>query len=489
MLDFVFTVVYCALSPSITPHRSVKYFNNEKHEVDRYDKTLAGLDKASIRTQSSLSMLNFGQNAIFSVGLSAAMVMAANDILAGTMTVGDLILVNGLLFQLSIPLNFVGMVYREVRQGLIDMEAMFALLDTQPRVQELSNAPPLMLPSPMASACGEAASSASTVDGAAAAAADFVDNSRPVQIPLSQAVLLAAPAIRFQNVDFSYNKERKVLHDVTFDVKPGETVAVVGPSGCGKSTLVRLLYRFFDIDGSSPPPSQQGTAGGAQSAEFSTASGIFVHGQDIRAVSLQSLRASIGVVPQDTTLFNDTIYNNIAYGCPGAIAPKEAVLSAAKAAHIHDTIVTHFPKGYETPVGERGLKLSGGEKQRVAIARAMLKNAPILLCDEATSALDTGTEASVMGALRQLSANRTTLIIAHRLSTVKDAHKIVVLDRGSVVETGTHAELMARQGLYASMWAAQQQALSNVGPTNATTRPAAPAAADAASASPAAELR
>ncbi len=400
---------------------AVKSFCNEEAEVKRYDAALAAVDGAALRTQTSLSMLNFGQNAIFSVGLTAAMALASRDIAAGTMTLGDLILVNGLLFQLSIPLNFVGMVYRELRQGLTDMEAMFTVLGTVPRVADAPGAAPLLLP-PRAGG------------GATAAAAAAMAALSP-SLPLPPPPFDAATALRFRNVHFAYG-DRPVLRGLSFDVPAGTTVGVVGPSGCGKSTLARLLARLYDV---APLPS-----GGA----------ILVHGQDVRSVTLASLRGALCVVPQDTTLFNASVAHNIAYGAPGGAAGAAEVEAAARAAALHGAVAT-WPAGYATRVGERGLKLSGGEKQRVAVARALLRDAPILVCDEATSALDSHTEAAVLAAL--LRGGRTTLFIAHRLSTVMRADKIVVLEGGAVVEEGTHARLLEAGGLYRKLWEKQRK--------------------------------
>lgn len=441
---------------SLLNYESVKYFNNEEAEVDKYDRALAGLDKASLRTQNSLSLLNFGQNTIFSIGLTAAMIMAARDIAAGSMTVGDLILVNGLLFQLSIPLNFVGMVYREVQQGLIDMEAMFNLLDTPSKVKQHPDAKQLVVPT--------AATISGEMNLAPLAPVLAAEGGKKGQLFVPYASL---PAISFKDVQFSYNPARRVLDGVSFDVEQGQTVAVVGTSGCGKSTLIRLLFRFFDVDETQPYTPQQ-LQDKAHPA-WATQPGIYLYGQDIRYVTQDSLRRAIGIIPQDLTLFNASIHTNIAYGAPGGVASVtlEQVQQAAKFAHVHDTIMG-FSKGYNTQVGERGLKLSGGEKQRVAIARAVLKNAPILLCDEATSALDSTTEASVMSALRSLSSHRTTILVAHRLSTVQGADRIIVMDKGQVVEEGTHAQLLGLSppsqgsrkvvGLYARMWDTQRKA-------------------------------
>ncbi|KAG5183176.1 iron-sulfur clusters transporter atm1, mitochondrial precursor [Tribonema minus] len=382
------------VTDSLVNYETVKFFNNEEHEANRYDKSLEGYQHAALKTGTSLSLLNFGQNAIFSVGLTAVMALAARDIAAGTATVGDLVLVNGLLFQLSIPLNFVGSTYRELRQALLDMTAMFALSDVQPKVASGPEAPPLQL------AHADAAVPPGT--------------------------------LRFDNVHFSYPGGRPILNGLTLEVPAGKTVAVVGHSGCGKSTLIRLLYRLYDASSGS----------------------VTIDGQDVTKVQLSSLRRHIAVVPQDTVLFHDTIGYNLHYG--NLTQPWEKVVEAAEQASLTDAIA-RMPRGYDTVVGERGLMLSGGEKQRVAIARAMLKNAPVLLCDEPTSALDSRTEVAVMSKLKSLGSGRTTLIIAHRLSTVQDADEIVVLDNGQVVERGAHFALLAKPGgYYASMWHAQQ---------------------------------
>ena len=385
-------------------YEAVKTFGGEEAELARYDAALARVDAAALRTQSSLSSLNFGQNAIFSLGLTAAMALAARDIAGGAMTLGDLVLVNGLLFQLSIPLNFVGMVYRELRQGLVDMDAMFRVLATRPAVREAPGAPALAVPRAPARVA------------------------RPVAYD-------AAIAVRFDDVHFRYAPAgRPVLAGLSLAVPFGATVGVVGPSGCGKSTLGRLLYRFYDATGGR----------------------VLVHGQDVRGVALASLRAALCAVPQDTTLFNASVHDNIAYGRAGGAAPRADVEAAARAAALHAAVAA-WPAGYDTLVGERGLKLSGGEKQRVAVARAVLKDAPILLCDEATASLDTGTEADVMAALRAAAAGRTTLLIAHRLSTVMHADKIVVLAGGRTAEEGTHASLLAANGVYARLWDSQSR--------------------------------
>ncbi|WP_273410884.1 ABCB family ABC transporter ATP-binding protein/permease [Elstera cyanobacteriorum] len=370
---------------SLLNYETVKYFGNEAHEARRFDSALQAYESAAVRSQTSLSALNIGQGTIIAIGLIAVMTLTAQGVAKGTMTVGDLVLVNGFLIQLYLPLNFLGFVYRQIRQSLIDMEQMFSLLRVEREVADSPDAQPLALNG------GE---------------------------------------VRFEAVDFGYDPRRPILHGVNFTIPAGKTLAVVGSSGAGKSTLSRLLYRFYDV------------TGGA----------IRIDGQDIRQVKQGTLRAAIGIVPQDTVLFNDTIYYNILYGRPDA-TPAE-VEEAARMARIHDFILS-LPDGYQSKVGERGLKLSGGEKQRVAIARVILKRARILIFDEATSALDTKTEKQIQESLDQVSVDRTTLIIAHRLSTVVGADEILVLDKGQVAERGSHAHLLALDGRYARMWRQQ----------------------------------
>lgn len=366
---------------SLLNYETVKYCGNEEFEVERYDNTLRSLEKNAVVTQSSLSLLNFGQAFIFSAGLAGIMIMAAQGIAQGSMTVGDMVMVNGLLFQLSIPLNFIGSVYRELRQSLIDMDAMMKLNQVMPAVKDSAEA-------------------------------------RPLQI--------AEGEIKFEDVEFGYT-DHQLLHKMNFTIPAGKTVAVVGSSGCGKSTLLRLLYRFYDVSGGS----------------------VSVDGQDVRNVTLSSLRSQIGVVPQESGLFNETIYYNIAYGNP--TASHDQVMDAAKLARVHEAILA-MPKAYDTVVGERGLKLSGGEKQRISIARMILKNPKIIFCDEATSSLDSQTEAAILVNLREVTQGRTTVVIAHRLSTIVDADLILVLDKGRVLERGTHYELLKKRGKYHEMW-------------------------------------
>jgi ATP-binding cassette subfamily B protein len=372
---------------SLINYETVKYFGNESYEARRYDETLQAWEKAAIRNQTSLSILNAGQGAIIAVGVTILMLLAGYGVTSGKMTIGDLVLVNAFLIQLYMPLHFLGFVYREIRHSLADMERMFGLLDRHTEVQDKPGAPELVI---------------------------------------------RAGQVRFEHVSFAYDPNRAILHDVDFEIPAGHKVAVVGGSGAGKSTLARLLFRFYDVTGGR----------------------ILIDGQDIREVSQTSLRRAIGNVPQDTVLFNDTIYYNILYGRPDA--SREDVIAAAKAAHIH-RFVESLPDKYDTVVGERGLKLSGGEKQRVAIARTLLKNPPILVFDEATSALDSHTEKAIQAELADIATNHTTLVIAHRLSTVMDADQIIVLDHGRIVERGTHRELLTRGGHYAHLWNLQLQ--------------------------------
>ncbi len=372
---------------SLLNYETVKYFGNEGWETRRYDRSLARYEDAAIRTYYSLGILNSGQTIIFTAGLTGMMIMAANGVAAGTLTVGDFVMINALLIQLYIPLNFLGMVYREIKQGLVDIEAMFALLEQNAEIKDREEARPL------------------EVDGG---------------------------EIRFENVAFSYDPERPTLNGVDFTVPAGRMVAIVGPSGAGKSTISRLLFRFYDVTGGR----------------------ILIDGQDIRDVTQASLRSAIGIVPQDTVLFNDTIEYNIRYARPDATP--EQVREAARMAQI-ERFIEELPLRYDTMVGERGLKLSGGEKQRVAIARTILKSPPILILDEATSALDSHTEKEIQDALDSVARNRSTLVIAHRLSTIVKADTIIVLEAGRIVEQGSHTELIARAGLYASMWARQRE--------------------------------
>jgi len=372
---------------SLLNFETVKTFGNEDWEAQRYDESLTRWETAAVRNQTSLATLNAGQALIIGAGVTGLMLLAADGVVEGTLTLGDLVLVNAFLLQLYLPLNFLGFVYREIKNALADMERMFGLLRENPDVADA---------------------------------------------PGARALAISGARIEFDRVGFAYDPRRPVLQEVSFVIEPGQKVAVVGPSGSGKTTLSRLLFRFYDVGGGS----------------------IRIDGQDIRGVTQQSLRASIGVVPQDTVLFNDTIGYNIAYGAPGA--SPEAIAGAARAAHI-DGFIASLPDGYQTRVGERGLKLSGGEKQRVAIARALLKDPRIMVFDEATSALDSATEAAIQRELERVAQDRSTLVIAHRLSTIVDADEILVLDAGRVVERGTHPALLAASGVYAAMWERQQR--------------------------------
>ena len=372
---------------SLLNYETVKYFNNEAFELKRYDNTLAQWEEAAVKSQTSMALLNFGQGGIIAIGLTLMMIYAGNGVVAGTMTLGDLVLVNTLMLQLFMPLNFLGIIYRMLKYTLADMDLVLKLLD------------------------------------------------RPIEVedkPGAQPLAIAQPTVRFEQVSFAYQADRPILHDVSFEIPAGHKVAVVGPSGAGKSTLARLLFRFYDVN--------QGR--------------ILIGNQSIAEVTQESLRRAIGIVPQDTVLFNESIYYNIHYAHP--TASEEEVFHAARMAHIHEFIQS-LPQGYDTVVGERGLKLSGGEKQRIAIARVILKNPPILIFDEATSSLDSRSEQAILQALDEVAEQHTTLAIAHRLSTIIDANTILVMEQGRIVEQGNHHALLERDGLYAQMWALQQE--------------------------------
>ena len=372
---------------SLLNYETVKYFCNEDYEAKRYDANLEKWQDAAIKNQTSLSLLNFGQSSIVAIGMTLLLILASDGVVKGELSIGDLVLINAYLLQLFMPLNFLGFVYREIKNSLTDMEKMFNLLRNNPDVQDK---------------------------------------------PGAQTLVVDSGVVRFENVDFGYNDNRQILHHVSFEIPAGKKVAVVGHSGAGKSTLSRLLFRFYEIN----------------------TGRILIDAQDINRVTQKSLRATIGIVPQDTVLFNDTIHYNIAYGRPDA--SEAEIIRAAQTAHIHDFVMS-LPEGYETTVGERGLKLSGGEKQRIAIARTVLKDPGILIFDEATSALDSKSEQAILKELREVAKNRTTLVIAHRLSTIVDADQILVMDQGRIIERGTHRQLLDKGMSYAQMWALQQE--------------------------------
>ena len=372
---------------SLLNYETVKYFGNEQYELQRYDESLKHWESEAVNSQTSLSALNFGQSIIIAAGVTVIMILAAQGVVAGSMTLGDLVLVNAFLLQLFIPLNFLGIVYSQLKHALTDMHLMFDVLDKEPEITDRPDA-------------------------------------RPLDATNAE--------VRFEQVSFAYDARRPILHDISFTISPGEKVAIVGPSGAGKSTLARLLFRFYDI----------------------SSGRILVNNQDISQVTQESLRQAIGIVPQDTVLFNDSLRYNIAYAKPGA--SRDEIEQAARVAHLTD-FIADLPQGYDTVVGERGLKLSGGEKQRVAIARAVLKNPRILIFDEATSSLDSHSEQAILVALREAAAQHTSLVIAHRLSTIVDADNILVMDSGRIVEAGVHQALIARGGAYARLWAMQQE--------------------------------